>query len=246
MTKIDRDLKERTGKVSKMMKASSNKSAIMGESISKVVNKIIENDIALQDSIRRGYGNFSAIARFIKPRVEEIVERKVKLESIITAVKRFKGFRSQFFGNIRGIIAKSTINVRTDVVKLSIEKTRRNLLAMRNLLAEYQEEFLQVSESISAITLVFDQKLFHGIRSLFRKEDVLEEKTNLAAIIVRSPKEIAETPGCIATFYSQLSRRQINIDDTTSCFTDTIIVVKMEDVGTAFSTLTELISEVRK
>jgi aspartokinase len=239
MTKIDHSLKV------KRVKAFT-KGVIREESISKIVNKIIENDIALQDAIRRGYGNFSAMARVIKSKVEEKVQRKVKLESVVTAVKRFKGFRGHFFENVGGIIAKSMINVRTDVVKLSIEKTRRNLLAIRNLLAGYQEEFLQVSESISAITLVFDQKLFHEIRSLFRKEDVLEEKTNLAAIIVRSPKEIAETPGCIATFYSQLSRRQINIDDTTSCFTDTIIVVKMEDVGAAFSALTELISEGRK
>ncbi|MGQ9468476.1 MAG: hypothetical protein ACUVTD_01405 [Nitrososphaerales archaeon] len=181
----------------------------------------------------------------IKPKVEEIIKRKVNLQSIITAVKRVRRFYGQFFENIREVIAKSIINVRTDVVELSIEKTRRNLISIRNLLAEYQEEFLQVSESISAITLIFDQKLFYEIRSLFKKEDVLEEKTNLAAIIVRSPKNIVETPGCIATFYNQLSRRQINIDDTTSCFTDTIMIVKME-VSAAFSTLTELISEARK
>ncbi|MEM3538755.1 MAG: hypothetical protein QW193_02335 [Nitrososphaerales archaeon] len=223
-----------------------NQSKVKGESISKIVNKIIENDIAFQDALRRGYGNFSAIARIIKPKVEEMLQRDVKLQSIITAVKRAKKSHERFFENVKGIIAKSVINVRTDVVKLSIEKTRKSLLTIRNLLAEYQEEFLQVSESISAITIVFDQKLFHEIRSLFKKEDILEEKTNLAAIIVRSPKEISDTPGCIATFYNQLSRRMINIDDTTSCFTDTIMIVKMEDVGAAFLTLTELISEARK
>lgn len=238
MTKIDHSIKMK-GKFIDQTRTKE-------ESISKIVNKIIENDIALQDALIRGYGNFSAIARMIKPKVEEMLKRDVKLQSIITAVKRAKKFHSKFFENVKGIIAKSVINVRTDVVKLSIEKTRKSLLTIRNLLAEYQEEFLQVSESISAITIVFDQKLFHEIRSLFKKEDVLEEKTNLAAIIVRSPKEIADTPGCIATFYSQLSRRMINIDDTTSCFTDTIMIVKMEDVGAAFSTLTELISEARK
>jgi hypothetical protein len=240
MTKIDHVAKRRKDRVIIHQSAK-------GEgSVSKIVNKIIENDVALQDALRRDYGNFSAIARMIKPKVEEMAQREVKLQSIVTAVKRAKGFHERFFENVKGVISKSTINVRTDVVKLSIEKTRKNLVTMRNLLAEYQEEFLQVSESISAITLVFDQKLFHEIRSLFKKEDVLEEKTNLAAIIVRSPEEIAETPGCIATFYSQLSRRQINIDDTTSCFTDTIMIVEMEDVGAAFSALTELISEARK
>jgi aspartokinase len=244
MTKIDQNKEGRKSKALPIVR--DHRNAIGERSISKVVSKIIESDVALQDALRRGYGNFSAIARIIKPKVEEMMQRDVKLQSIITAVKRAKGSYGRFFDNVKEVIAKSIINVRTDVVKLSIEKTRRSLATIRNLLAEYQEEFLQVSESISAITIVFDQKLFNEIRSIFKKEDILEEKTNLAAIIVRSPKEIAETPGCIATFYNQLSRRQINIDDTTSCFTDTIMVVKMEDVGAAFSALTELISEARR
>jgi len=206
----------------------------------------MEGDVALQDALGRGYGNFSAIGRVIKPRVESIMQRSVNLQSIITAVKRAKKLQGRFFENMRGVIAKSMINVRTDVAKLSIEKTRRSLITIRKLLADYQEEFLQVSESISAITLIFDQKLFAEIRSLFRTDDVLEERTNLSAIIVRSPREIVETPGCISNFYNQVSRRQVNIEDTTSCFTDTIIVVRMEDVGTAFSALTELISEARR
>ncbi len=215
------------------------------ESVSKAVKTIIENDIALQDAIRREYGNLSAIARMIKPKVEENLQRTVNLQSVITAVKRTRKSYCRFFEDVRIVIANSVINVRTDVAKLSIEKTRRSLLTTRKLLADYQEEFLQVSESISAITLIFDQKLFHEIYSLFKKEDILDEKTNLAAIIMRSPLEITETPGCIATFYNQIFRRRINIYDTTSCFTDTIMIVKMEDVGSAFSVLTDLISEAR-
>ncbi|MGP8124593.1 MAG: hypothetical protein ACLQEQ_01835 [Nitrososphaerales archaeon] len=47
------------------------------------------------------------------------------------------------------------------------------------------------------------------------------------------------------SFYNQLARRHANIEDTVSCYTDTIIVVKMDNVGEAFETLTELINEER-
>ena len=36
------------------------------------------------------------------------------------------------------------------------------------------------------------------------------------------------------------------MEDTVSCYTDTIILVKMTDVGKAFNALTELISSSRK
>jgi hypothetical protein len=38
----------------------------------------------------------------------------------------------------------------------------------------------------------------------------------------------------------------VNIEDTVSCHTDTIIVVKMREVGKAFTALTDLITEERK
>ena len=38
----------------------------------------------------------------------------------------------------------------------------------------------------------------------------------------------------------------MNIEDTVSCHTDTIIVVKMKEVGKAFTALTDLITEERK
>jgi len=48
------------------------------------------------------------------------------------------------------------------------------------------------------------------------------------------------------TFYNAVSRRHINIEETMSCFTDTIIVLSMEDVSKALAALTDLISEARK
>ncbi len=93
---------------------------------------------------------------------------------------------------------------------------------------------------------LFDEKLFDGLTSMFRRDDILEEKRNLAAIIMHSPPEIIGVPGCAIAFYAPLSRRRVNIEETMSCFTDTIIVVGMDDAGKAFATLTDMIAQARK
>jgi hypothetical protein len=213
--------------------------------LSRLVREILEEDLSIQDSLHRGYANVSAVARSVKPMVEQRGQRRVNLASLITTVKRA---RLDYRGpppSIRAVVAGSIVNVRTDVAKVSVEKSTRALDTVRKLLAEYQEEFLQVSESLHAITLIFDQRLGETVRSACRREKSFEEELNLAAIIVQSPPAIVKTPGCILAFLSQLSRRRINIEDVVSCYTDTIVIVQMAEVGKAFGALTDMIAAAR-
>ena len=214
-------------------------------SITKVVKGVIDNDLSLQDALSRKYGNYTAIARLIKPKVEKDLGRKVNFESLITSVKRIKPRYQLSSGGIEGVLAQSVVNVRTDVAKLNLEKSKRSLDAARNVMATYQEEFLQISESNSAITLIFDQKLLEEIHKKFHDDDVLDEQSDLAAIIVHSPTEIVRTPGVVLSLYTKIAENHVNIEDTVSCFTDTIVVIRMDDVARTFSTLTDLISEAR-
>jgi hypothetical protein len=218
----------------------------MVNSVSKTIKHLIDNDLSLQDALKRDYANYSAIARILKPKVEGTLGRKVKLESLITSVKRAKTNYKSREENITRIIAESVIHLRTDVAKVSVEKTKRNLEMVRKVLTNFPGEFLQVLEGVSAITLIFDQKLFDNVYPIFRKEDILDESQNLSAIVVQSPREIIDTPGCAIAFYNPVSRSHINIEETMSCFTDTILVLRMEDVGKAFTALTDLIAEARK
>jgi hypothetical protein len=214
-------------------------------SISKTVKTVIDDDLSMQDAIGRRYGNYTAIARIIKPKVERELGHRVNFESLVTSVKRVKPRLQLASAGIESVLAESVVNVRTDVAKLSVEKSKRTLDAARNLMASYQEEFLQVSESNAAITMIFDQKFLESIHKKFNDDDVLDEQSDLAAIIVHSPAEIVRTPGVVLSLYAKIAENHVNIEDTVSCFTDTIVVIRMEEVARTFSSLTDLISESR-
>ena len=216
------------------------------QTISRAVKEAVDRDLSIQDSLQYRYGNISAIARLIGPKVEASIDHKVNMESLITSIKRIRGDYKAPPADVTRIISGSMINVRTDIAKISIENTKRSLETVRKMLAVNQEEFIQVSESISAITLIIDQRMIEKIITPFNGDVILEKEINLAAIIINSPETIVKTPGCLTAFYNQVSRRHVNIEDTVSCFTDTIIVVRMKDVGQAFAALTDLISESRK
>ena len=218
----------------------------MVNSISKTVQSLIDEDLSLQDALQRDYGNYSAIARMLMPKIKETVNSDVNLESVITSVKRAKANYTILQGKITRVVAGSDLNIRTDMAKVSVEKTKKNLEKIRKTLATFEGDFLQVIEGNTIVTLISDLNSFNKISSIFTTKDVIDQKQNLATVIIRSPDEITFTPGCVQAFYNAVSRRHINIEETMSCYTETIIVLAMENVSKAFTALTDLITEARR
>ena len=216
------------------------------KSITEVVRETVSSDLSFQDSLQRDYCNISALARIIKPHIDNMLSKDTSIESIITALKRSRYDYDVPQKPIASILAASNITVNTDVAKISAKKSKKTIEKVAKAMVRSVGNFISISESIMSITLVFDDLLLQDVKAMFAYDDILEIEDSLAAIIVHSPEDIIKTPGCAIAFYNQLARRHINIEDTVSCYTDTIVLVKMEQVGKAFNALTDLISNSRK
>ncbi|MFL6492885.1 MAG: ACT domain-containing protein [Nitrososphaera sp.] len=216
------------------------------KSITESVREIVSSDLSFQDSLQRDYCNISALARIMKPQIDHMLSKNTSIESIITALKRSRYDYDVRQKPIASILAASTITVNTDVAKVSARKSKKTIEKVAKAMIQGVGNFISISESIMSITLVFDDLLLQDVKVMFASEDILEIENGLAAIIVQSPEDIIKTPGCAIAFYNQLARRHINVEDTVSCYTDTIVLVKMEQVGKAFNALTDLISNSRK
>ena len=216
------------------------------KSITEAVREMVGGDLSFQDSLQRDYCNISALARLIKPQIDHMLGKDTSIESIITALKRSKYDYNVQEKPIASILAASTITVNTDVAKISAKKSKKTIEKVAKAMIQGAGNFISMSESIMSITLVFDDLLLQDVKVMFAYDDILEMENGLAAIIVHSPEDIIKTPGCAIAFYNQLARRHINIEDTVSCYTDTIVLVKMELVVKAFNALTFFISNTRK
>lgn len=217
----------------------------MVNSISKTVQALIDEDLSLQDALQRDYANYSAIARMLIPKIKETENQDINLESVITSVKRAKTNYTILQGKITNVVAESDLNIRTDMAKVSVEKTKQTQEKIRKTLGTFSGDFLQVIEGNTIITMISDLNSFDKISSIFSKKEVIDQKQNLATIIIRSPDQITSTPGCVQAFYNAISRQHINIEETMSCYTETIIVLAMENVSKAFAALTDIITKAR-
>ena len=161
-------------------------------------------------------------------------------------MKRIKGaYKRGTLGYLK-VLAKSSVEVRTDLAMVSVRVDSEATARIKDIAFRNYDAFLQISSSPTAYSLVFEKGLFGYLRSQFKDEEMMEARTGLAALIIHSPEEIVETPGCVAAIYTKVGRGGINVVDTVSNYTDTIIVVRMEDVVRAFTAVTDLISEARR
>ena len=218
-------------------------------SVNRAVREEVDSDFSIQDAMARDYANISSLARLLVPKVARRTKAKPKDVSevgVASALKRLRGSYSAASPSIAKVIGGSVVNARTHVSRLSVEKTKRTLQTVSSLLGEFQEDFIQVSESLSSITLIFDQRLYRRVMRALSSAEVLQEGEECAAITVHSPHAIIDTAGCVSAFFDQLSRKDVNVEDTVSCYTDTIMVVSMKDASRAFEALTELVGEEKR
>ena len=99
-----------------------------------------------------------------------------------------------------------------------------------------KKEVFKVIEGVSGITIVTTEEFLALIKRYYKNKIILENR-NLAEITIKSPKEIETTPGTYAYVCSLLGENNINIVETLSCWTDSIFLVKEEDVGKAMGLL---------
>ena len=147
----------------------------INQSVARITRNLIESDLSIQDSIARDYANLSGIARLLKPKIEKMGITEVNEDAIITAIKRIVPKYTSINNEITDVIAKSDINVRTGVAKLSVKKNNLNQEKIQNVILKNNEEFIQISEATSALTIIYSERLRNELLNVFNKSEIVDD-----------------------------------------------------------------------
>ena len=200
------------------------------------ITKLTENYIlehpSIKDCLKNGLINYSSLSRQIAS--ESNLNLKKNFDAILIACRRLKRKLKKeeiFEDKILKILKNSKIEIKNKIIGVVLEKDIffGNLLSLEKEIKKRKEIF-RVIEGISAITMITTEDFLDLIRKYFRNKIILENK-NLAEITIKSPKEIETTPGTYAYLCNLFGENNVNIVETLSCYTDTIFLVKEDDVG---------------
>lgn len=207
-------------------------------SITKLAENYIIGHPSVKDCLKKDLVNFSSLSRRIA--VELNLDSKKNFDAILIACRRFqpKLKNEEIQENkILKILKGSKIEIKNKIIAIVLEKNIffGNLINLEKDIKKKNEIF-RIIEGISAITIITAEDFLDMIKEYFRNKIILENK-GLAEITIKSPKEIETTPGTYAYLCSLFGENNINIVEALSCWTDTIFLIKEDDVGKAMGLL---------
>ncbi|MBI2657792.1 ACT domain-containing protein [Candidatus Woesearchaeota archaeon] len=207
-------------------------------SITKSAESYILEHPSIKDCLKSGLINYSSLSRRIASDLSLSVKKD--FDAILIACRRLKRkLKSEEIheSKILKILGQSKIEIKNKIAAVVLEKDIYfgNLLSLEKELKKKNEIF-RIIESISAITIITTEEFADLVKKYFKNKVILENRS-LAEITIKSPKEIESTPGTYAYLCSLFGENNINIVETLSCYTDTIFLVKEEDVGKAMGLL---------
>ncbi|MBI5226705.1 ACT domain-containing protein [Candidatus Micrarchaeota archaeon] len=133
------------------------------------------------------------------------------------------------------VLSRSAIRLQDDVSVLVLEN---NPQAHRAVFALQDERMLSVVVSFTSMTLIGPTESIAAVQKKLSNH-ALKTLEGLCLLQLSSTEEIEEVPGVYAAVLDALARKGINVLESSSCYTDTNIVVRRSDAVKAFEALEE-------
>lgn len=200
------------------------------------ITKLTENYIlehpSIKDCLKNGLINYSSLSRQIAPELN--LNPKNNFDAILIACRRLKRKLKKddiFEEKILQILKQSKIEVKNKIAGIVLEKDIffGHLVELEKEIKK-KREAVKIVEGVSAITIIISEEFLDLVKNYF-KNKMIAINRSLAEITIKSPKEIETTPGTYAYMCSLFGEHGINIVETLSCWTDSIFLIKEEDVG---------------
>ncbi len=200
-------------------------------STAQKTKKYIDTHPSVKDCLKKGVLNYSKLSRKIAKELQ--IANKTSMEAILVACRRYEAELKEkelLEEKIIEIFKNSELVIKNKIVVAVVDK---NIYAGK--LKEIEEqlrkdaEIFYAIEGTKAITLVISEKNLGKLKTLFKKH-IIKLTKDLAMITIKSPEQIESTPGSLSYILSLFAERGINIQETMSCWTDTIIIVEEKEI----------------
>ncbi|CUX78726.1 ACT domain-containing protein [Thermococcus chitonophagus] len=218
------------------------------KSIAKLVKDLVMAKPCVREMMILGVVNYSALARLFH---EELEKRGIKASvgaikmALIRLGEELSEERASFENAIKGVIAKTVIELQSDLVVITVNK--QVALGRMNRLFEIMKEtrFFQLSQGVDTFTIAIANEDKEKVLEAL-KDGVVDIVDGQTAIILISPYGIMQTPGIIAFITTALAINGINLTQVISCHKDTVLLVDRKDAPSAYRVLEDLILRMRE
>lgn len=214
-------------------------------SLSKLIEQKIDSIPFLRENLSDGLVNTSALARKIKPEIEDKSGKKIKDSTIIMAIGRLplskhKSIEKKLVNLINDI---GDIVVRSNLIKYNFNNylgIAKNQSAFLEKSESFTDSFYTVSRGINETTLIINAQLQQILEKKMDTTKILSRTDNLSAITMKLPENNTEIEGIYYYILKKLAWKSITIEEVISTTNEFTVVIKSSLVSKAFDVLINL------
>lgn len=204
----------------------------MRETTTEITNKYIEEHPDIRSCLKKKLINYSSLARLIAKDLR--IEKSSSKEAILIAARRFQEkLKSEIIyeKNIKSLLANSEIEIKNKISVYIIEKNV-NFKFFDEMQKPIKKDggIFYLLEGSNYYTIITQEKYTRTLNSNF-SEMIIAKHENEVLIILKSSKEIEYTSGIISYLTSLFTEHGVNIIEIFSFWTDTLFIIKKEDVN---------------
>ena len=209
--------------------------------VPEAVEGIVTGTPFLEDGLRDGLLNLSAVARQLRPDLEARLGHEITDVAIVMGLRRLAlrlRKKARPLGNVLRNIRDLTL--RSDLVAFTFQTSRTILDRKRqllNVMAKRRDTFVAITQGIAEVTLVVSRSAAGDVTRLFASERAVARLDELSSITVCLPEKAVGIPGVHYSILKQLAWHDINVVEVVSTYTELSIVLANADVDRAFAVL---------
>jgi hypothetical protein len=214
-------------------------------SIGKITEELINKSPFLREAMTDELINISALARKLKPEIEEMIGAEVKEGAIVMAIKRMTpGLYHRLNVKITNVMGDlGDFLVRSNLSDITYENSESLKTKQAELVHEINKEndsFFTICKGVTETTFIVSSHHDDMITNLFKNEKLKSHSTDLASVTVKLPSVNTEIYGIYYYILKHLAWEGINIVELVSTSNEFTIVVKQDFVDKAFKILMQL------
>jgi hypothetical protein len=214
-------------------------------SIGTATEALINRSPFLREAMAEDLINISALARKLQPDIEEMLGKKINEGAVVMAIKRMTpGLYQRLNTKITNMMGDlGDFLVRNNLTDFTFEnsdtlKTAQTLLFER--ISKESDSFFALCQGVTETTYVLQERHSALMEKYFAKERLKSHNLNLSSVTVVLPNLNNEIYGVYYYLLKHLAWQGINIVEIVSTSTEFTVVVRQDDVESAFGILMQL------
>lgn len=204
--------------------------------VKQIIEEIIQNNDFVEDGLYNNYLNLTSFWEYIKPIIENKLQKEVSVSSIKMTLSRIsKDLQKQ--KEIK-VIKKSNFFIKKWISILTVSKTKQNLWNIEKIYREnidFVDNYFSVVNWSKEINIIYSENIENIIWEIF--PNLINKISWLWAIWIYLDDKMLETKWMFYSLTKKLYFNWVNILEITSTYKEIVFFVREKDLKQAIDSL---------